>query len=339
MPLERCPNKSRRCITGKCVKKKPGNGKRCPRGTRKCANGVCYSAATKQISASKKIQKAFRNYKKAKTAKATGNTRLTTENTFEEKLEYLRKKYSNLIVTQTKNNVIHLKHKTNESACATFELKPNHEIYIGSINRCGEISGTKILNIIESFAKKFGYKKLELEDDSRLLGTPRSRKKGGRCEISLALLSVLATGETWYNKVGFKSVYYQEEKKHNRKIIQQPFITFITRIAERVEYTEQRSRNMPTLEDLIHGMYYYVDKSDSNISVQNLFKKVMANLRDKSLVCDNKEKPEMDWLVDIGFFLTDWGAFQFDIEDKIDDNIVMVVTEDSDNYVMQVKNL
>jgi len=155
----------------------------------------------------------------------------------------------------------------------------------------------------------------------------------------LALLSVLATGETWYNKLGFKSVYYEEEKKHNLEVIQQPFAAFIARIAERVEYTEQRTRNMPTLEDLIHGMYYYIDESNSDITVQNLFKKVMADLRNKSLICDNIDKPEMDWLVDIGFFLTDGGAFQYDIEDKLDDNIVLVVTEDDDNYVMQVKNI
>jgi hypothetical protein len=301
--------------------KKTGNGKRCPRGTRKGADGVCHP---------------FKKIQKAKTAKTTSKPVYTIE----EQLEYLRKQEPNLLVIH-KPGVIYLKHKTNESECAEFNLayRSTTELHISNLSRCGEISGTKLLNIIKSFAKKFGYKKLQLVDASELLGTPIIRKvKSGSCRISLALLSVLATGETWYNRLGFNSVYTKKEKIHNHEIIQQPFITFITRIAERVEYTKKRSNYLPTLEDLIHGMYYYVDDSDSDITVQNLFKKAMADLRDKNLVCENKDKPEMDWLVDIEQFLTKYGAFQENIKNKLDDNIVMVL-EDKDGYVLHVKRI
>ena len=63
-PRTKCPPGSRKCISGKCVKKQTDKTPRCNKGTHKCVNQKCYSAKSKHENAAKKIQKMVRIYRR-----------------------------------------------------------------------------------------------------------------------------------------------------------------------------------------------------------------------------------------------------------------------------------
>jgi len=65
----KCPPGSRKCISGKCVKRQPEKTPRCHKGTRKCVNQKCYSAKSKEENAAKKIQKMVRIYRRKRVQK------------------------------------------------------------------------------------------------------------------------------------------------------------------------------------------------------------------------------------------------------------------------------
>ena len=67
----KCPPGSRKCISGKCVKRQSEKTPRCHKGTRKCVNQKCYSAKSKQENAAKKIQKMVRIYRRKRDEKNT----------------------------------------------------------------------------------------------------------------------------------------------------------------------------------------------------------------------------------------------------------------------------
>jgi hypothetical protein len=56
--------------------------------------------------------------------------------------------------------------------------------------------------------------------------------KPGECEninIKLAHLHILATGESWYNKLGYKSPDYEAEYAHNKLFIQSDFVATLSK--------------------------------------------------------------------------------------------------------------
>ena len=82
-------------------------------------------------------------------------------------------------------------------------------IYIKSLNRCGDISGTTLLNKIFNLAQKL--QNIQLYDESYIL----------KCNkiISLATIKILTTEISWYNKLSYKSENYENELISNIQII------------------------------------------------------------------------------------------------------------------------
>jgi hypothetical protein len=100
--------------------------------------------------------------------------------------------------------------------CVSFTFNEN-EIYIWSLNKCDR-NGTRILQLIEEFAKKMPeIECITLEDNSRI--TTRCRD----VSIKLAPLKILTKGHSWYNSHGYVSPNYEQEKSHNAEIAQIPF--------------------------------------------------------------------------------------------------------------------
>lgn len=120
------------------------------------------------------------------------------------------------------DSLIKILKKTTESECIHFIINDNY-IYIESLNRCDNISGTKILNNIYKLAQQLGnIKYIQLVDDSYIL---KCNKR-----ISLATIKILTTGQSWYNKLEYKSKNIKNELISNKKIIDEPYIDFITKI-------------------------------------------------------------------------------------------------------------
>jgi hypothetical protein len=292
----RCPNGTKKCITGKCVKKTNVKTQRCKKGMRKCANNNCYSSTIKKEIAALKIQKTYRNYINKKLINKTPK----------EQIEHFNKIQDKFILSLSVKKVTIYTNNEDKIECATLLIHSPTHLYLDMLNKCGENSGTQVIKLIEKFAKQYGYNKIELEDDSRIYSekTP-FRKKGGRCMIWLPILQILSSGTTWYNKLGYTSKYYKTEVKHNEAVIKKSFVKFMNTL---VANTFNQDKRAPSLESLIEGMYLFVGKDENNISVKDLFTKVSKKLRNQELICNDGNHPELEWYIDIEKFLVDRGA-------------------------------
>lgn len=106
--------------------------------------------------------------------------------------------------------VIKIYKKVPVSNCIQFEIKNDH-IYIKSLNRCGDIYGTTLLNKIFNLAQELqNIQNIQLYDESYIL----------KCNkiISLATIKILITGQSWYNKLGYKSENYENKLISNKQI-------------------------------------------------------------------------------------------------------------------------
>lgn len=93
-------------------------------------------------------------------------------------------------------------------------------IYIDGLDKCLLNTGTELLTKIEEFARLANIKHIHLEDVSVI--TP--------CVgvgIRLYYLNILCTGQSWYNKHGYKSENHDAEIAHNINIINSPMINYI----------------------------------------------------------------------------------------------------------------
>lgn len=316
MPKKRCGIGTRKCVTGKCVKKRTGKGRRCANGTRKCADRKCHRT---RISSGKQPKS------------LTPSKSLTSP---KDQIDHFNKFQKEFDLTMNGDGF----QMTNrdQDVCAQVTIKSKTHLYLDNLYKCGVFSGTKVINTVESFAKKYGYRTIELEDDSRIESAKtRFRKKGGRCMIWVPILQILATGETWYNKLGYKSKFYAQEVAHNKKIIEKPFITLIMDIANQIQYSKEWSEEeLPTLEELICGRSHVVDKEDLSITVKEVFAKVSKHIRNKELHCDAGH-PDIEWILDILFFITDGHAVQGSMKKANSKNIIYLRSE----HITQTKQL
>jgi hypothetical protein len=114
-----------------------------------------------------------------------------------------------------------------ENGCITFHSYVNENkqcLHIDSLHRCSDSSGTHLIKLIEKLAKNINIQYTSLWDVSRL--------KLGECEninIKLAHIHILATGESWYNKLGYKSPDYEAEYAHNKLFIQSDFVATLSK--------------------------------------------------------------------------------------------------------------
>jgi hypothetical protein len=211
--------------------------------------------------------------------------------------------------------------KSESSLCAEIIIKSESHIYLKELNKCTGFSGTEVLHVVEDFAKTNGYTKIELEDAAEIVGTPGIRSQGGRCMIMLAFFNILATGETWYNKHGYISKFTEQEKTHNAKIIQKPFIQYIKDIQTRAELEDSY------VKPILDGMKYYVKtkKAQNAITIKELFTKIKEDMKSEKLDCNDNNKKH-NWVVDVSRFSLDFGASVYNIKRATADNIVYVRT-------------
>jgi hypothetical protein len=108
--------------------------------------------------------------------------------------------------------------------CITFhyytDTDGKESIAIDGLDRCSLNTGTELLYKIEDFAKKANFQRIHLEDASRIELCDGIR-------IKLYYLNILCTGQSWYNKHGYKSEYHRDELAHNRELIESPMVKYI----------------------------------------------------------------------------------------------------------------
>jgi len=143
-------------------------------------------------------------------------------------------------------------------------------IIIELLNKCESSSGSNTLKKIEELARKLGATQINLEDASKI--------KACHTEINLALLDILATGESWYNTKGFYSENRETEKKNNSQILPRIVKDFIKDCIE--VNREKGTLHLPELERILEifnsGEHFAIN---DDMTVQEYFVNVKQDLK------------------------------------------------------------
>jgi hypothetical protein len=136
-------------------------------------------------------------------------------------------------------------HSTGEDFCAKVGIYHN-EMYIESLGKCGEHSGTKILRNLLQVAKCLKLEHIFLEDASKI----KSSSSGKECAFDLWVLHILTTGQSWYNKHGFISDYCENEFAHNSQVLNTTLGNFINTYFK----SEFKEKYINGVESLLPGI-------------------------------------------------------------------------------------
>jgi hypothetical protein len=171
-----------------------------------------------------------------------------------------------------------------EKECVCFVIKKNFDtgfsiINTHAIDKCN-MGGNNILKALEDVAQKLKIKYVMIGQDASHINLKHCNES-----ISLYVLSILTTGESWYNRRGYKQIspddgradeeleldntsLYDEETEANTKFITE------TKVRDFLIYCKMSVKFMATLESVVLP---FGDKT-----IQTYFKEIDAGLRNNT---------------------------------------------------------
>jgi len=208
-----------------------------------------------------------------------------------------------------------IKYNPEDKPCLSFRLIDGTQgvtIFINEITKCAPIKnyGNFILNSIKQFAKNNGYYSVLISSDGSVL--PFTFIVDGEekeINIELAYLTILSTGQSWYNKMGFYTQINREQIQENKYKISQTIgsiddnIKIIDLIDSKLKRYKGRENRMPICYKIISSygnfreLYNFIleitNKSDTN-SIQEIFEELTNFIRKN---CDSvNETCNIDYL-------------------------------------------
>ena len=135
--------------------------------------------------------------------------------------------------------------KTNPSAqektklCAFIEERNNTHLHLGGLLKCGENSGTAVLEKIVAFAKNNGYSKISLVNVADIRAPC---KKDKWFSASLTFVKLLEIGNTWYSQFGFESETSKELEGKIKEIINNTFANLLEKLNDVNENNETKNK-------------------------------------------------------------------------------------------------
>lgn len=159
--------------------------------------------------------------------------------------------------------------KTEHKTCIQFNFTDN----IANLNYLGKCGDDKKYSYSENLKRFIKFAKFLKKIDNRLSKislVDNSYIIIGKFEIPLYILDILTTGESFFNKIGFKSDNYEKEKKHNRKYLNMNFIDFLKEVFESKSY-----------DNLLKKIYklLHITHNKENITVKKVFQKIKEILK------------------------------------------------------------
>lgn len=116
-------------------------------------------------------------------------------------------------------------------------------IYLKKLDKCF-ISGSNLLQMLENFAADFDIViPILLTDESFITLYEKN--------ISLKYLSLLKSGKSWYNTLGYVSADYETEQAHNQAIINMPFMTAVPYVIEDLANGDYREMYNAFMENMM----------------------------------------------------------------------------------------
>lgn len=187
------------------------------------------------------------------------------------------------------------KYNVDNEFCVVFSIVHFPEgfyIFINTIFKCAPISnyGIFILDSFKEFARKFGYYGILIgSDGSSLEFYVDNNGVKEIIDINLAELSILSTGESWYNRMGFYTPINKEQIQDNlykigkniQDLDNEDIIGFIDKTLSK--YRGAREKYLPDCFKSInsygkfHELYDFIlnltDKKGSD-SIQEVFQEI-----------------------------------------------------------------
>uniref|UniRef100_A0A6C0KUJ2 Uncharacterized protein n=1 Tax=viral metagenome TaxID=1070528 RepID=A0A6C0KUJ2_9ZZZZ len=111
---------------------------------------------------------------------------------------------------------------------AIIKLEDN-ELHVELLTSCDPITGTQILDRFIQIARNLRLRYVTLDDASTIY-FPSSAYSNQKCGVSLAMLEILQSGQSWYQRKGFNTAWNSSHLKHNIDISLMPFNDFINLI-------------------------------------------------------------------------------------------------------------
>jgi hypothetical protein len=172
-------------------------------------------------------------------------------------MKIIKRAFPDKNVTIESENYIRIRTKDG-GKCALFSLHPDH-IFIDSLSKCDDTSGGDLLTMIDAIAKEMpNVKYIKLLDSSQIKICSK--------KISLHILKILSTGQSWYNSQGYYSENYKSEKTHNEEIINMDYEKFIDVVykehLEKFKYENSIEQNRKLLK-LRKEQLSKINKSDN----------------------------------------------------------------------------
>ncbi len=208
-----------------------------------------------------------------------------------------------------------IKYNPEDKPCLLFRVidaQMGAIILISEISKCAPIKnyGNFILNSIKDFAKSHGYYSIMINSDgSALPFTFIDNGEEKDIYIELAYLSILSTGESWYNKMGFYTPINKEQIEENMYKISKDIesiddsVKIVELINENLQYYKGRENRIPICYKIINSygefrkLYNFIleitDKSGTN-SIQEVFQQLTNFIKNN---CDSvNETCSIDYL-------------------------------------------
>jgi hypothetical protein len=177
--------------------------------------------------------------------------------------------------------------------CLELKINGNH-MKVEYISKCNyRMSGTKILGIIQKFVNENGtINSVELQDTSKL---PNLCK---RYDIPMYIIYILSTGKSWYNSYGYKSANYDNEIRHNRRLLNMSMLDFMI-ACNRNSYNPRDEDDLFEMIDEFYNVmndhqYYKSNKKRTKLQLQMSVKETFTRIKNYVL----KNMPE---IIETGF--------------------------------------
>jgi hypothetical protein len=168
-------------------------------------------------------------------------------------------------------------HITSNSVwCIDFHFEiDKRKIELDNLNKCYNKSGSDNLKKIIKYGKYL--KSYDIIDKIELFDASTIYDK----KISLALLSILSTGMSWYNSFGFISPNFKVEKENNSKFLRMQFDDFLNLCSnilfeQKKEYYDNLNKQILELEK------YKEKKGNLSNQLKNSLAKKLNNKRIKN---------------------------------------------------------
>jgi hypothetical protein len=172
--------------------------------------------------------------------------------------------------------IIHIKDLSEKNCLQIIfhssDVSGNDYIELFKLNRC-QFQGSANLETLIKYAKhlknilKINLDKICLDDASIIPDT----------KILLWLLSILTTGESWYNKFGFTSDDYHNELRNNNEKINMNIMDFIILCIEKCKKIIDITKSLSQEIMLFFGKY------NKSKSVKDVFIKIKRELNQNSI--------------------------------------------------------